>query len=183
MTPSLLLLALVAAEDAGEKPLELSLPLGVGFHERSDSSGTDAAFHVGLCGGYALASVVEWPLRAEVMVSTSTSGPPWGSGVDAVEVSRLDLDLVALVGGDWTPVREGTKTLGVEGLLGPRVRLTRVGMRVYDESEGHYAWGLAAKGFLGPIATYGAFRLSLRAAASLPSDGTIELWLSAGLRL
>jgi hypothetical protein len=167
------------AEDEARGP-DLSVPLGVGFHQRADGRGERVELHYGLAVGYALKALLDWPLRAEVSLLSSTAGPPWGAGVEAVKVSRVDLDLTLLVGADWTATSLRELRAGVEGLLGPRLRLIRVSTSVYGDSDSHYGAGVTAQGVAGLFATYGALRMSLRVAACLPWDRVVELWLTTG---
>jgi hypothetical protein len=175
----LLACALVSEPGTDGPSIDVSLPLGVGWHARVDGPESAGALHYGLAAGGPIRSVHELA-RAEVMLSSSTDGPPWGTGVDAVKVARLNVDLVALAGVSWAFVDEGAKTLGVEALAGPRLRLTRVTTSIYGSGESHSAVAIAAKGAAGPFATYQAFRMSLRAAICVPWDRAVELWLGFG---
>lgn len=163
--------------------LDLQVPVGLGLEGRADGDGFDAAAYLGLSAGLPLSVCLGVPLRLELSLATGTAGPPWGAGVDAVEVARQDVDLAALTGVAYVFVKEGDKGLGVEALAGPRLRLTRVRTRIYAQSESRYGATVRAAALVGPFATYKAWRVSLRPGASLPWDRRVQLWLGIGRSL
>jgi len=177
---ALLAMSLVAEPALSDRAFDVSLPIGIGWHGRADGAGYDGAFHLGVAGGFSARETLGWPLRTEVMLSTSTDGPPWGKGVDAVSVSRLDVDFAFFSGAGWTLLDEGQRALGVEALVGPRVRFTEVSAHVYAVTERHLGLALAAKGLAGVFSTIGPVRLGLRLGLTAPWDRTIELWLVSG---
>lgn len=175
------LLAVLLPSAAPTSPnLDLGLAVGALAARRSDQSGWDPAMGLGLHLGATLERYLPGPWRAEVGLSSDTSGIPWGQRSAALEVGRLDLDLVLRAGAEWTLVGEARKGGGVLALAGPRLRTTRVSYRLYDEQEHHTVVRTAITGTVGVFANYQAFRFSVRLGAAWPWDHNLEAWTVIG---
>jgi hypothetical protein len=181
---SLLLVALgsaVAAPSSGDcRRIDATLHGGVAFHERATGTGPAISGAMAIGAGLSLHDCTDLPLRIELLLGTDLFGPPWGDGVDAVEVSRLTLDLFAAAGPSVVLLRYNGNTIGVEGLVAPGLRLTRVGTRVWSDSRATYDLGLRAHAIGGAFSTFGPWRFALRGCAGLPWDGVVQLLLVAG---
>lgn len=153
---------------------------GVGFHERSTGAGTAISGAMAIGAGLSLHDCVHLPLRIELILSTDLSGPPWGDGVDAVEVSRFNLDLLAAGGPSVVLAEQGRVAVGVEALAAPGLRVTRVGTRVRSDSRVTYDVGPRLHVIAGAFSTFGPWRLALRAGTGLPWDDVVQLLLAAG---
>ena len=97
-----------------------------------------------LSAGYDFISdlLANLPLRAELLFISDTFGG--GRGVDAVDVSSWQGELMALVGLDWIAMSWEDRGLRLQLLAGPGFRLSWVNIRVLDHNDS--TWSAEAFG-------------------------------------
>jgi len=163
---------------------------GILWYAAADGAGVTMAGSLAVSGGWQ--TCVPW-LRVEAALLTSTRGPPWGSGVEAVEVAAWDIDTV-LLGGISMPVSVSNRdqngvperSVGIDALLGPDLRLTRTSvtlreqtsmsdaLRVQAGTRADTAATLRLWATFGGYLEYRRWRLGLRAHTFLPWDAEID---------
>ncbi|MEE8408079.1 MAG: hypothetical protein V3T05_00605 [Myxococcota bacterium] len=160
--------------------LDLEASGGTGFHQQSDGDGWTVSGFGALGAGTSLKACLDLPLRVEVGLGWDSHGAPWGRGVEALEVGRLELDLTAAAGVGLIVLQGDNRTLGLEALIGPTLRMIRVSTRVRDESQAVYRVAARVTAAAGPYATFGPWWFALRARAGLPWDDAVVAVLAVG---
>lgn len=180
----MMVLALLGASPISEcLQLDIDVQGGTGFHQRSDGNGWAVSGVAAVGAGTSLKPCLDLPLRVEVNLGWDSHGAPWGQGVAAVEVGRLDLDLTAAAGIGLTLLRGDNRTIGFDALVGPTLRLTRVSTRVRNESRATYRLGARLTAAAGPTSTFGPWWFALRGRVSLPWDDAVAVILAVGCAL
>lgn len=151
---------------------DLGIEAGVGG-ERTALGDTRPVAVWAVGAGWALEPCLDWPLRAEVSLGSSTRGPPWYQGVQAVRVRSLQLDLTAAAGPSLPFWRNfsGSVELGGEVLVGPGFRLTAITTEVQGRSATHLEPAPTARGVGGLFLRVGKVRFTLRGEYLAPEDG------------
>ncbi len=160
---------------------DLAGGLGMLWFARSNGQGWGTAGTVAL--RFAATPCAHLPLRLEARAGTTSRGPPFGAGGNAVEVSQWSTDFGIDAAATHVLARGPSRTVGVEALVGPTVRVTRVGIRVYDQTE-HATGvrvfaGVAAGGYL----SVNGWRFALRTSTLLPWQRELGLSVAVGHRL
>lgn len=174
-----LIAALVGAgRDAGACAApSVGVDLGVGLEETHVGGGLQAAGTAALGVGWSFERppCAGWPVRVELGWGTSTRGPPWWRGPGTVRVSSWTQDFSALAGFSLTVFtsRDGEKSVGVEILTGPDLRVQTVTIQVLDtqSSEVDVRPRLRVAG--GVFTLLGAFRFTLRLDGVVPEDAAL----------
>ncbi|MBI3179524.1 MAG: hypothetical protein HYZ27_07665 [Deltaproteobacteria bacterium] len=158
--------------------LDLSGGLGMLWFAESNGQGWAGAAAVAVT--LAATPCAHLPVRIEVHAATTSRGPPWGDGVRAVEVSQWSSDFSAAAGVAYPLVVGSSHAVGVDALVGPSLRVTRVGIRVYDETDHTTALRLFAGAALGGYLTLDHWRFALRVSTLLPWQSEVGLTAMVG---
>lgn len=172
-------LLLVAATLAGPLPEPgFGVSSGLVVAPRTADHGARSAIGTTVYGSVGLAGL----LRGEVHLGvTSLDGR---DGVRAVEIRHRNLDLRVLGGVSVPlPFELPVGRIGVDGLLGPDLRLTSTRTRVLGEDKRRFA--ASARPSLAAGAWYEVWKLrgGARIWGDLPRDGRFGLSLLVGLEL
>lgn len=170
---------LVASALAGPLPEPgFGISSGLVVAPRTADRGARSAIGTTLYGSVGLAGF----LRGEAHLGvTSLDGR---EGVDAVNVRTRNLDLRLLGGVSLAlPIELPVGTLGVDGLVGPDLRLASTRTRVLGDDQRRYA--ASARPSLAAGAWYEVWMLrgGLRLWGDLPRDGRFGLSLMLGMEL
>ena len=174
---SALALSLLLATVTAESQWDLRLLTGFSL-KPSSTSGTNVAFGYGVGAGFDLRPATTLPLRAELLFVSDTHGG--GTGVDAVDVSAWQGQLIGLFGFNFNPVTKGDKRLFLEVMAGPGLRVQRVSHNVFDQTKPVWDAGVFAAFVGGIYYGYKQWRFGLRVLGGLPRDRTLEILLAGG---
>jgi len=172
---ALVLLVLASPAALG---LDVDIHAGMSLREKSTGDGVGIAMAYGASVGYSLDRALGGlPLRAEILLASDTFGG--GRGVNAVDVSSWQGELVALAGLDWVMLHWNEQGLRLQLLAGPGMRLSWVSIRVQDASES--AWSTEALGSAVVGVLYDADEVSLgvRSAWSVPQRRLLQAYVTA----
>lgn len=171
-----LLLGAPTTADACLRPA-IGIDIGGGL-EGGVQQDVRAVGTLALIFGLGLDQCLDWPLRIEAALGSSTRGPPWWRGVAAVSVLSYTID-AGVVGGPSVGLLasdDGEQELGLELLVGPHLRIIGVAWRI----QGLELPVVVAPRFLGRVAAgvfgrYNNIRLHLRIDWVFPADGNLLL--------
>jgi hypothetical protein len=165
----------------GKLAIDVGALAGWSARQASTGEGLQSAFAYGAYAGGRFHQLAHLPLRAEIAFFSDTHGG--GDGGETVDVSAWQGELLLLGGLDLALWKGDVSRWSIELLLGPGLRFSYAGLRVYEESKRSLALDVLGALVAGFYYGRGGWRLGVRAMGGWPRQRIVQLCLSAGLLL